>query len=87
MVSLESESVLGWGQVWLDKSREQYAIKLRSTFIAKFRINAVVRNVPEFFEAFKKTNRFTLFSKLINVLKFGRRFDIKQKQRKCWAFF
>lgn len=47
---------LGWGQVWLDKSREkairnQIASDPHSP--AKFRINAVVRNVPEFYEAFK----------------------------------
>lgn len=46
---------LGWGQVWLDKSREE---ALRSQIAsdphspAKFRINGVVRNVPEFYEAF-----------------------------------
>lgn len=47
---------LGWGQVWLDKSREkairnQIASNPHSP--AKFRINGVVRNVPEFYEAFK----------------------------------
>jgi putative endopeptidase len=47
---------LGWGQVWLDKSREE---ALRSQVAsdphspAKFRINGVVRNVPEFYEAFQ----------------------------------
>jgi putative endopeptidase len=47
---------LGWGQVWLDKSREE---ALRSQIAgdshspAKFRINGVVRNIPEFYEAFK----------------------------------
>lgn len=47
--------LLGWGQVWLDKSREQ---ALRSQIAgdphspAKFRINGVVRNIPEFYEAF-----------------------------------
>ena len=46
---------LGWGQVWLDKSREE---ALRSQIAndphspAKFRINGVVRNIPEFYEAF-----------------------------------
>lgn len=46
---------LGWGQVWLEKSREE---ALRSQVAgdphspAKFRINGVVRNVPEFYEAF-----------------------------------
>jgi putative endopeptidase len=46
---------LGWGQVWLDKSREE---ALRNQVAsdphspAKFRINGVVRNIPEFYEAF-----------------------------------
>ena len=47
---------LGWGQVWLDKAR---ADDLRSQVAndphspAKFRINGVVRNIPEFYTAFK----------------------------------
>jgi len=47
---------LGWGQVWGEKAREE---ALRSQIAgdphspAKFRINGVVRNVPEFYEAFK----------------------------------
>jgi putative endopeptidase len=46
---------LGWGQVWLDKTREE---ALRNQIAsdphspAKFRINGVVRNIPEFYEAF-----------------------------------
>lgn len=46
---------LGWGQVWLDKTREE---ALRSQIAndphspAKYRINGVVRNIPEFYEAF-----------------------------------
>ncbi len=46
---------LGWGQVWLEKSREE---ALRNQVAsdphspAKFRVNGVVRNVPEFYEAF-----------------------------------
>jgi putative endopeptidase len=46
---------LGWGQVWGEKSREA---ALRSQIAgdphspAKFRINGVVRNIPEFYEAF-----------------------------------
>jgi putative endopeptidase len=47
---------LGWGQVWLEKSREaslrnQIATDPHSP--AKFRVNGVVRNIPEFYEAFK----------------------------------
>lgn len=47
---------LGWGQVWAEKSRDE---ALRSQIAsdphspALFRINGVVRNVPEFYEAFK----------------------------------
>ena len=47
---------LGWGQVWGEKTREA---ALRSQIAsdphspAKFRINGVVRNIPEFYEAFK----------------------------------
>ncbi len=47
---------LGWGQVWLNKDREE---SLRNQIAsdphspAKFRINGVVRNVPEFYEVFK----------------------------------
>ena len=46
---------LGWGQVWGEKTREA---ALRSQIArdphspAKFRINGIVRNVPEFYEAF-----------------------------------
>ena len=46
---------MGWGQVWGEKTREE---ALRSQIAsdphspAKFRINGVVRNVPEFYEAF-----------------------------------
>ncbi len=46
---------LGWGQVWLVKTREE---ALRNQVAsdphspAKFRINGVVRNIPEFYEAF-----------------------------------
>ncbi|MGL5112227.1 MAG: M13 family metallopeptidase [Flavobacterium sp.] len=47
---------LGWGQVWLEKSREaslrnQIATDPHSP--AKFRVNGVVRNLPEFYDAFK----------------------------------
>lgn len=47
---------LGWGQVWAEKSRDE---ALRSQIAgdphspALFRINGTVRNVPEFYEAFK----------------------------------
>ncbi|MEK8179155.1 M13-type metalloendopeptidase [Flavobacterium buctense] len=46
---------LGWGQVWLEKSRAE---ALRSQIAsdphspALFRVNGTVRNIPEFYEAF-----------------------------------
>jgi putative endopeptidase len=46
---------LGWGQVWGEKTRDE---ALRNQIAsdphspAKFRINGVVRNIPEFYEAF-----------------------------------
>jgi putative endopeptidase len=56
---------LGWGQVWAEKSREK---ALRSQIAtdphspANFRVNGVVRNVPEFYEAFniKPTDKLYL---------------------------
>jgi putative endopeptidase len=47
--------LIGWAQVWLNKEREaslraQVASDPHSP--SKFRINGVVRNVPEFYEAF-----------------------------------
>jgi putative endopeptidase len=51
----EQRVLLGWAQVWLDKSREE---AIRSQIAndphspAKYRINGVVRNVPEFYKAF-----------------------------------
>ena len=55
---------LGWGQVWGEKTREE---ALRSQIAgdphspAKFRINGVVRNVPEFYEAFKIKSTDSLY--------------------------
>ena len=46
---------LGWGQVWGEKTREEALrsqIALDPHSPAKYRINGVVRNVPEFYEAF-----------------------------------
>lgn len=51
----EQRVFLGWGQSWLNKSREE---ALRNQIAtdphspAKFRINGVVRNIPEFYTAF-----------------------------------
>lgn len=46
---------LGWGQAWRHKAREKSLRMQVSTdphSPAKFRVNGVVRNVPEFYEAF-----------------------------------
>lgn len=51
----EQRVLLGWAQCWLDKSREE---ALRNQIAtdphspAKFRVNGVVRNIPEFYTAF-----------------------------------
>lgn len=51
----EQRVFIGWGQSWLSKSREQM---LRNQVAsdphspAKFRVNGIVRNIPEFYEAF-----------------------------------
>ncbi len=47
---------LGWGQVWQDKSRDEALRNLVATnphSPPAFRINGVVRNIPEFYEAFQ----------------------------------
>jgi len=46
---------IGWGQVWLNKSREAALRKQIATdphSPAEYRINGVVRNIPEFYSAF-----------------------------------
>lgn len=46
---------IGWGQVWLNKSRDQAVRKQIATdphSPATFRVNGVVRNIPEFYTAF-----------------------------------
>jgi len=51
----EQRVFIGWGQSWLDKTREE---ALRSQVASdphspnKFRVNGVVRNIPEFYTAF-----------------------------------
>jgi putative endopeptidase len=51
----EQRVLLGWAQVWLNKDREE---SLRTQVASdphspsKFRINGVVRNIPEFYKAF-----------------------------------
>lgn len=46
---------IGWGQVWENKSRDEALRQQVATdphSPAKFRVNGVVRNIPEFYEAF-----------------------------------
>ncbi|HSN49146.1 MAG TPA: M13 family metallopeptidase, partial [Flavobacterium sp.] len=51
----EQRVFIGWGQVWLNKTREE---ALRNHLASdphspsKFRVNGVVRNIPEFYTAF-----------------------------------
>ena len=46
---------IGWSQAWRKKSREE-ALRMQvntdSHSPSKFRVNGVVRNIPEFYEAF-----------------------------------
>lgn len=52
----EQRVFIGWGQVWLDKARAEALRNQVSTdphSPAKFRVNGVVRNIPEFYTAFK----------------------------------
>lgn len=51
----EQRVFLGWGQAWLHKAREQslrMQVNTDPHSPAQFRVNGVVRNVPEFYEAF-----------------------------------
>ncbi|WP_157274055.1 M13 family metallopeptidase [Pedobacter sp. BAL39] len=51
----EQRVFLGWAQVWLEKSNEQSLRNQVGTdphSPAKFRVNGVVRNIPEFYTAF-----------------------------------
>lgn len=51
----EQRVFIGWGQVWLNKSREESLRNQVGTdphSPAKFRVNGVVRNIPEFYTAF-----------------------------------
>ncbi|MFE3871244.1 M13 family metallopeptidase [Flavobacterium sp. ZS1P70] len=51
----EQRIFLGWGQSWLNKSREE-ALRIQVASNehspSKFRVNGVVRNIPEFYTAF-----------------------------------
>jgi len=55
---------LGWAQVWRKKSREE-ALRMQVNTDphspGKFRVNGVVRNVPEFYEAFNVTPEHELY--------------------------
>ncbi len=55
---------IGWGQGWRSKSREQ-ALRMQVNTDphspARFRVNGVVRNIPEFYEAFNVVSGDSLF--------------------------
>jgi putative endopeptidase len=51
----EQRVFIGWGQVWLNKSRDEALRNQVGTdphSPAKFRVNGIVRNIPEFYSAF-----------------------------------
>lgn len=55
---------LGWGISWMNKSREEALRQQVGTdphSPAKFRVNGVVRNIPEFYEAFDVTEGDALY--------------------------
>ncbi len=55
---------IGWAQLWRKKGREEYLRMQVSTdphSPAKFRVNGVVRNIPEFYEAFDVTPENKLY--------------------------
>jgi putative endopeptidase len=52
----EQRVLIGWAQAWLNKANDQSLRNQVGTdphSPAKFRVNGVVRNIPEFYEAFK----------------------------------
>ncbi len=52
----EQRVLIGWAQAWLNKGNEEALRNQVGTdphSPAKFRVNGVVRNIPEFYEAFK----------------------------------
>ena len=60
----EQRVLIGWGQVWANKSTEEGLRTQVGTdphSPAQFRVNGVVRNVPEFYEAFKVTPKDSLY--------------------------
>ena len=60
----EQRVFIGWGQAWLNKAREEALRNQVSTdphSPAKFRVNGVVRNIPEFYTAFKVEPSDTLY--------------------------
>ncbi|MDB5262405.1 MAG: family peptidase [Adhaeribacter sp.] len=52
----EQRVFIGWAQAWMNKAREEALRNQVSTdphSPAKFRVNGIVRNIPEFYTAFK----------------------------------
>ena len=63
---------LGWAQAWRFKAREEAArmrINTDPHSPAKFRVNGVVRNIPEFYEAFAVNTDNELFLEKENRVK------------------
>ncbi|WP_095497438.1 M13 family metallopeptidase [Paraferrimonas haliotis] len=55
---------LGYGQVWANKSREEYLRNLVASdphSPPQYRVNGIVRNVPEFYQAFNVTESQKLY--------------------------
>ncbi len=60
----EQRVFLGYAQVWLKKSREEFLrrqVKTDEHSPARFRVNGVVRNIPEFYTAFDVTSENDLY--------------------------
>ena len=60
----EQRVFIGWAQVWLGKSRDEALRSQVSTdphSPARFRVNGVVRNIPEFYTAFKVKQTDSLY--------------------------
>lgn len=60
----EQRIFMGWGQIWLNKYRDEAVRNLIATDThapSKFRINGIVRNIPEFYTSFQVQPTDSLF--------------------------
>ncbi len=63
-ITAKQRVFIGYAQAWRSKSREEsLRVQVNSDphSPAKFRVNGIVRNIPEFYEAFKVTELDSLF--------------------------